>query len=194
MSTVNQLRSVITKSQGMAKGNRYRVLFSAARSEYLNILCDSVNIPGRQIITQDFFTDMKGIKTPYGFVNEEVSISFLLGNDWYAWDYLKAWQNSTINQIDSLRGAYTVNFRDQYTRQVVIEHLDERNNIRKTVTLINAFPTSLTSMELSNASENTVLRCTAVFSYDNWQDGKVTTPELTGEFNVPGIFVSDTLV
>jgi hypothetical protein len=192
MSTVDQLRAVISKSQGVARANRYRVFFTNGRGEDLNILCDSVSIPGRQIITQDFFTDMKGIKTPYGFVNEEVSISFLLGNDWYAWNYLKAWQNSTINQIDSLRGAYTVNFRDQYARQLIIQHLDENNNVRKTVTLINAFPTGLTSMELSNASENTALRCTAVFSYDNWQEGgaAVSSPQTV---DLPGIFVSDTL-
>ena len=172
MSTVDELLSNINQSSGVAKGNRYRVSLLGANSNKLNILCDSISLPGRQILTQDYFTTMKGLKKPYAFENEEVTISFILGNDWYAWNYLKDWQSSIINKINNNDGAYTVNFKSQYTRQVSITHLDdaEQNNERKTIKLLNAFPTSLNSIELSNASENAALRCTAVFSYDNWTE------------------------
>ena len=170
MSSVDNLRAIISQSNGVAKGNRYRVSLLGGESNKLNILCDSINFPGRQVTTQDYLTDMKTKKMPYAFENDEVTIVFLLGNDWYAWNYLKAWQNNIINKIDSVSGAYTVNFKSQYSRQVVIDHLDDNNAVKKTITLLNVFPTSLNSIELSNASENTMLRCTATFSYDNWEE------------------------
>lgn len=171
MSSVDNLRAIISQSNGVAKGNKYRVSLLDGDSNKLNILCDSINFPGRQITTQDYLTNMKTRKMPYAFENEDITITFLLGNDWYAWDYLKDWQNSIINKIDGVSVDYTVNFRSQYTRQVTIDHLDDNNNIRKTIKIFNAFPTSLNSIELSNASENTALRCTATFSYDNWDEG-----------------------
>lgn len=197
MSTVNQLLAEIRKSSGVAKANRYRVYFIDGEREKLNIMCDSVSLPGRQIVTQDYFVDMKGLRRPYAFINEDVTISFLMGNDWYTWNYLNDWQRKTINQIDTVSGNFTVNFRRDYARDVVIEHLDDNNNVRKTITLVNAFPTSLNSLELSNASESTILRCNAVFAYDNWYEGRRQQPQppavqqpLVSE---PGLFVSDTL-
>jgi len=39
--------------------------------------------------------------------------------------------------------------------------------------LMNAYPTQLDSIELSNASENEVIRVNATFAYDNWKlDGE----------------------
>lgn len=168
MSTVDQLLSQLKSSGGVAKANRYRISFDNIDGNKINVMCDSVAWPGRQIITHDYMTTMKAIKRPYAFMNEDVTVSFLLTNDWYTWNFLKVWQSSVINNIDQATGAYTVNLKNKYVKQVVIDHLNDQNKVMKSVTLIDAYPTSLNGMELSNASENTVLRCTAAFSYENW--------------------------
>lgn len=168
MSTVDQLLSQLKSSGGVAKANRYRISFDNIDGNKINVMCDSVTWPGRQIVTNDYMTTMKAIKRPYAFMNEDVTVSFLLTNDWYTWNFLKVWQSSVINNIDQATGAYTVNLKNKYVKQVVIDHLNDQNKVMKSVTLIDAYPTSLNGMELSNASENTVLRCTAAFSYENW--------------------------
>jgi len=38
------------------------------------LLCESVTIPGRQIATQEHFTDVKAIKKPYAYMNEDVNM------------------------------------------------------------------------------------------------------------------------
>ena len=38
------------------------------------LLCESVTIPGRQITTQEHFVDMKAVKKPYAYMNEDVSL------------------------------------------------------------------------------------------------------------------------
>jgi len=100
-----------------------------------------------------------------------VNLSFILTNDWETWDFLEQWQGSSIQNIESLNG-YIVNLKRDYVRDVVIRHLDsskESNQTVKSIRLINAFPTALNSMELGNANENEVMRCSATLAYDNWE-------------------------
>ena len=183
MSTVDQMLAQFKSSGGVARGNRYRVTFTNSDSNKLNIFCDSVTWPGRQIITSDYMTTMKSYKRPYAFANEDVAISFVLTNDWYSWDYLKAWQSSVINNIDSATGAYTVNLKRQYTKEVLIEHLNERDEVNRYVKLFDAYPTTLNSMELANSNENSIMRCTASFSYENWSSDDTAQGSTTATTN-----------
>lgn len=168
MSTVDQLLAQFKSSNGVARANNYRVTFNGDDGNKLNIFCDSVTWPGRQILTSDYMTSMKSYKRPYAFANDDVTINFILTNDWYTWNFLKKWQSSIINNIDEATGAYTVNLKRQYTKEVLIEHLDQQDKVNKSLTLFDAYPTTLNSLELSNGTENDVLRCTAVFAFENW--------------------------
>ena len=38
------------------------------------------------------------------------------------------------------------------------------------IKLTNAYQTTLSSIELSNSSENTTLRCSIALSYDDWEE------------------------
>lgn len=167
MTTTNKL--LATFREGFAKANRYRVDFTGnTNPESLNVMCDAVTWPGRQISTNEVFTDMKASRRAYAFINDDVTVSFILSNDWYAWDYLNKWHESVIGNISGDRN-FTVNFKEDYQRQILISHLDESDKIRKQILLKGAFPTTLSSLELANQNENTVLRVTATFSYENWQ-------------------------
>ena len=153
---------------GFAKANRYTVQLPAtSNGQAMNVMCDSVTWPGRQISTVEIYTDMKANKAAYAFIPDDVTISFVMSNDWSAWNYLHDWHKRVIGNIEGDNG-YRVNFKADYQRQIVIIHNDESENDRKLVVLKGAFPTTLSSMELSNQNENTVLRVTATFSYENW--------------------------
>lgn len=110
---------------------------------------------------------MKASKRAYAFIPDDVAISFLLNNNWTAWRYLNDWQKTTIGNIEG-DNAFIVNFKEEYQRQIVIHHLDDEDNIRRETVLKGAFPTTLSSMELGNQNENTILRVNAAFSYENW--------------------------
>jgi len=159
---------------GLARSNRYLVEFDSAsrdQSEKLNLLCDAVTWPGRGLLTSERYTNMRNSRSAYAFNVEDVNLSFILTNDWETWDFLEQWQGSSIQNIESLNG-YIVNLKRDYVRDVVIRHLDSSKELDKTVKsirLINAFPTALNSMELGNANENEVMRCSATLAYDNWE-------------------------
>jgi len=153
---------------GFARANRYEVIFPNDSTGDLSIICDSVTWPGRQITTEERVVNMKAQKLPYAFAQEDAEISFVLGNDWYAWDYLNNWQNRIINNMDGF-GNYSVNYKNEYVEEIIIKHLDNNNEIRKQVKLKGAYPTSLNRVELGNSNENEVIRVSAEFSYHNWE-------------------------
>jgi len=72
MSSIDTLKSNI--SSGLARSNRYRVLFHT-NNEILDVLCDSVGWPGRQIFTSERLTDTKTRKVAYGFGQEDLPVS-----------------------------------------------------------------------------------------------------------------------
>ena len=176
MSTVDDLLSIFNKSRGGARANRYRVIFDGGEGgNKISFLCDSVTLPGRQILTSDYATTMKTYKRPYAFANDDVTMSFILTNDWFAWNFLNDWQSKIISNIDSARnGPFTVKLKSEnsqnsgYIKQVLIQHLTVNNKLTKTYILYDAYPVTLNSMELSNSSENQILRCTVTLAYDNW--------------------------
>lgn len=166
-SRIDDFKAVFNIS-GFARSNRYRVFFPDDNGD-LSILCDSVGWPGRQIFTSERYTDMKARKVAYAFGQEDVDISFVLGNDWYAWDYLYEWQQRVIGNIGGDRNFF-VNYKSDYARNDIrIQHLDTENRVQKEVVLKQVYPTTLNEFELGNGNENEVVRITASFSYDNWE-------------------------
>ena len=106
MSDIDKLKSIIAKKGGLAKANRFNVMFTPPSGSLLNLnlqgaiasaisgnfsaknlvndprdislLCDSVSIPGKQISTLDVQTVKQLVKVPYGYLTDDVSLSFLL--------------------------------------------------------------------------------------------------------------------
>lgn len=165
-SNIDQFKAAF--DTGIARANRYKVILSDGRGEILNILCDSVTWPGRQILTSERFVNMKAKMMPYGFGQEDLNISFVMANDWYPWEYLNDWQNQIVNNIGSLRN-YSLNYSSEFVRDFTIQHLDKNNGIKKQVRIKEAFPSSLNALELGNGNENDVMRISASFSYHNWE-------------------------
>lgn len=172
MSTIDEFKSTFTA--GFARTNKYRVIFEG--TEYdprdLNIMCDSVNIPGRQIFTDESTTSLKSRKRAYQFGQEDISMSFILTNDWTAWNFIYEWMNTIIFGIENIN-SFQVGYREEYSRDILIEHLDSRDTVKKRFRIMGGYPIALDQIELSNASENEVIRVNTTFAYDNWKlDGE----------------------
>lgn len=162
---IDTLKSTITS--GLARSNQYNVLFHTNAGE-MRILCDSVTWPGRQIFTNERLVDMKAQKVAYAFGQEDIAMTFLLTNDWSAWNFIYDWHNRIIGGIEDTR-EYFVSFKNTYTEDIEIHHLDNSGEIKKKVKLKNAYPTTLNAIELGNGNENEVIRVSTEFSYDNWE-------------------------
>lgn len=130
----------------------------------LAFLCETTNIPGRSISTQERYTDMKGIKMPYGFLNEDASFTFLCTNDYYPYKYFATWMDSIIKKDNE---ALSVAYKKEYACDITIVQLGNTELVPvHSVKLINAYPIGISAVELSSASENGLSRVTVQLAYD----------------------------
>lgn len=136
------------------------------------LFCDSVTLPGRQIATQDFFTNMKALKKPYAYINDQVSMTFNLTNDYYAYNYIKSWMDTVVTKEDESH--YTIGYKQSFVGDITIQQLGNSDYIPvKGIKLMNAFPVTLSSINLANSSENTISQVTVTFDFDDWEEQSV---------------------
>lgn len=191
MSDIDKLKSTISKKGGLAKANRFNVMFTPPSGSLLNgnlqgaiasaisgnfsaknlindprdisLLCDSVSIPGKQISTLDVQTVKQLVKVPYGYLTDDVSLSFLLTNDYHMKTMFDAWINNIIDN-----DKYCVAYKKDIVTDVIIQQLDEQNTPIYGVKLEGAFPVTMSEIPLSNESENTISRLNVSFAYDRY--------------------------
>ena len=191
MSSIERLKSLISKKGGLAKGNRFNVIFTPPKQTLLNfdlesivssaisgnfsaknlindprdisMLCDSVSIPGKQISTIDYQAQKQSIKIPYGTLHDDVSLTFLLTNDYYMKSMFDQWINNIVNT-----DTYGVAYKRDIVTDVIIQQLDEQNTPIYGVKLEGAFPTTMNEILLSNESTDTIQKLNVSFSYDRY--------------------------
>ena len=129
----------------------------------ISMLCESASLPGRQITSIDYTANRNTVKVPYGVLNEDVTLSFLLTSDYYIKTMMDDWLASIVDM-----DIYRVGYKKDFTTDVVIQQLDKNNKPVYGVRLENAFPTTVSSIVLDNASENTAQKLSITLSYDNY--------------------------
>ena len=184
VASIDNLKSTIASRGGIARPNNFLVElpslpgFSRA-SDPLNILCTNASIPSKQILTTDRRIGMEFEKIAYGYAVDDVSLTFLLTNDYYVKRYFDRWKDFIINEDRQI-----ANYKNSYQAKVVIHQLS--NSIPRTafdikvgslpigidvtnflnsltaksginvgtsvysVELIDAFPTTISAIEFNN--------------------------------------------
>ncbi len=131
------------------------------------LLCDSAQLPGRRIATTEKRTTHKAVKKPYSYMVDEATFTFLLTNDYYIKKYFDSWQDLIVSGDDKFIG-----YKESYTTDVVIQQMSSGNDFIPAygVKLINAFPIAINSIELSNQSQNDVIKVTITLGFDDWKE------------------------
>ena len=190
-STIEDLKSTISKKGGLAKANRYNVIFTPPTQSLLNlnpqtifsslvsgnfsarnlvndprdisILCSGAELPGRQVSTIDYIAHQQSVKVPYTIIDDEVTLKFLITNDYYVKTMFDSWLNVVLN-LES----YTIGYKKESTTDVIIQQVDEQNTPIYGVKLINAFPSTVSSVALGNENENSIQELSVTMSYDKY--------------------------
>ena len=193
--SIDQLKATISKKGGLSQANRFNVMFTPPQGSLLNsdpatligglasggglsnivndprdisLLAESVNLPSSQITTLDHIAERQSVKIPYAVIQEEVTMTFLLTNDYYIKNLFDKWGQSIID-LETYRVAY----KKDIVTDVVIQQLNKQNIPIYGVKLENAFPTTIGGIALSNESADTPNKLTVTFSYDKFvvEDG-----------------------
>lgn len=191
--SINDMKGTLVKHGGVAQVNRFAVYMQPPAASLLNIdvqnilvslvsrsfkasslvndprdigiLCESCSLPGRQIVTMDYQSNKQSVKVPYGFINEDVTFTFLLTHDYYVKKMFDKWSNLVID-VDK----YRVRYQNEYTTDVVIQQLNKENLPVYGIKLKNAYPITFSSITLDNNAENTIQKFSVTMTYENFEE------------------------
>jgi hypothetical protein len=190
--SVDQLKGAL--SRGLATPNLFRVYLPAlpgiVDTRTLNLLCKNVQLPGRQLLTNDRVVGMKAVKQAYAYAQEDVSLTFHVTNDYNLKRYFEYWQNLAVD-IETKQ----LNYPDEYSFEVRIEQLEKgaafdlpvdinfnlgQLNIDIDIDLFTdaksvytcilekAFPTTMNAIEFNNEA-NGMVELNVQLSYKDWR-------------------------
>jgi len=214
--SINVLKSMVSNAGGLAKPNKFHVELPAIpgspiTSRDLSILCRTASLPAKQVATHERRIGMETEKIAYGYVVDDVNISFLVLNDYRVKRYFDAWRALTINET-----AQTANYKDEYKRSVKIHQLaiatpslsaslgvtagPVSKNISRSfapfpqvqiqkpvysIELLEAFPITTTSTEFVQDPDG-FLEMSVQFAYTNWR--AIESSQQTINIDLPGGF------
>lgn len=128
----------------------------------LNVLCDSVILPGRNIATAEYTSGSQSKKAPYTYAEDDVTMSFIETADYKIRNYFDVWLSEIINTQQ-----YTLGYKRDYAKTIVINQLDNAGNISYPLILENAYPTNMAPVEMGNANGDLV-KINVTFAYDKY--------------------------
>ena len=202
MASIEDLKGKLTSKNGIAAANQYRVelpRFGGASPRTLDVVCKEVNMPGKQILTLDRQMGIFQEKIANGFAIEEVTMVFHVLNDYGVKKWFDSWQKTIVGDYGSGNGF--VAYKKDYVKSIKIHQLrkpiarfgfdigpfdinfDAFGSTIYSVELIEAFPTTLTSIALSNDPDGLV-EVSITFSYTKWKKVKDERSLLDLDLNI----------
>lgn len=194
MAGIEELKSKLISKGGLATNNQFLVELPTLRysnegaaakgvdGRTLNVLCKDVTLPGKQITTLDQTLGIYNEKIANGFAVEDVTMTFYVPNDYGPKRYFDAWRSGIIGEGKN----GIVGYKDDYTHDIIIRQLkkpvarfgfdlgpldinfDILGKSIYSVKLKEAFPTSLSGIQLSNDADQ-IVEFNVQFSYTNWE-------------------------
>ena len=179
-AVLNELLSGYHGTGGFSRPSRYEVLIIPPRGSNNNptsgdisnnktiretsLACESISFPGRNIDTTtdtNIYGPTREIAS--GFSYAEVSATFRCSSDMKEKLYFETWQKQSFNTQ-----TWSMQYYEDYIGAVQIFQLDENNNRKYGVELVEAFPKTIGAMTLDYSNGNEINKLPVTFSYRWW--------------------------
>jgi hypothetical protein len=138
-----------------------------ALSRYLALQCESAELPGKTLLTQDVKIYGPGFKVPYQTQYTETTLTFVCTNEFYERKLFERWMEA-IMPTDTNNLRYSKDENTRYMTNVQIIQYDDFIKRIFIIELIDAFPISIASQPLS-WSEEGFHRVSVQFTYQKYR-------------------------
>lgn len=190
---LNELLGLMRSSDGIAKPARYETIFfppsggsqnpfasqinqmrGNGTARNVSLKCENISMPGRNIDTAPD-TNIYGPtrEIAQGFSFADIDATFQLSSDLKEKNFFDTWQRLSFNP-----DTWSMGYYDDYVGSIQIFQLDEQDNRRYGVELIECFPKNIAAMTYDYSTLNAQQKLTVSFSYRYWKN-------LTDEANLP---------
>ena len=168
MGSLNDFKANLEKF-GTVRQSRFDVAIPGIYSKDLVFRCESVNIPGIQILTKDFnlYGGQPSIKIPNGRSNEEIQMTFLAMQDMRDRYFFEEW----ISDISDF-GTNNVAYYDKVAKDISITIYNEKKTTAELVPvyiaqLVKTIPTRIEMMQVAWNDYDTLLKYSVSVSYES---------------------------
>ena len=144
------------KTTGLPTASHYYVLLPPLDGpsddvRTISMLCESANIPGFSVMTNEIRTVGEVTEMPYGISYPPATFSFMLDNDFSAKNYFDSWSNMVFNRVDRTVGLY-----DSYTKTIDVVVNDKVGNLIYAIRLVDAYPKSVQDIAISYGNHEVI--------------------------------------
>ena len=190
---LNELLGLIRSGDGIAKSARYEVLFlppvgnqtnsfstiinsmrGNGTARQVSLKCEQISMPGRNMDTAPD-TNIYGPtrEIAQGFSFADIDATFQLSSDLREKNFFDTWQRISFDPLTWSMGYY-----DDYVGTIQIYQLDEKNERKYGVELIEGFPKNIAAQTYDYSAVNQQQKVSVSFSYRYWKN-------LTDEARLP---------
>jgi len=135
--------------------------------------CEAIELPGRNMDTTDdtnIYGPVRKVVTGYSYA--DITATFQCSSDMKEKKYFETWQRLSYNPQ-----TWSIGYYNDYVGAIDIHTLDEQNNRKYGVQLVECFPKVIAAQSLGYATLNSYQTVSITFSYRYWKN-------LTDEANV----------
>ena len=196
---LNEVLGLVRGTDGIAKQTRYEVIlipptgargtktapsnaFSGQMADLTgdgtarttSLKCEQISMPGRNIDTApdtNIYGPVREIAQGFSFA--DIDATFQLSSDHKEKKFFETWQRISFDPLTWAMGYY-----DDYVGTIQIYQLDEQNERRYGVELIECFPKTIAAQTFDYSAVNQQQKVSVTFSYRYWKN-------LTDEARLP---------
>ena len=192
----DRFRATIMNGRGLSSASRFQVdlpsiggmrkvsggtVNDKSTADDRNLLCVAANIPGTQISAVQRPYTIEPRQYANGYTNTDCTMTFYLTNTYIMREYFERWMQCIVDrgEKDKQNQANMASFYrgpDGQTYQRDIKIVQYSRNARKSysVKLIDAFPTSVSQIELNSQLQTQASEFTVTWSYRMfWTDANM---------------------
>lgn len=172
--------------RGVAKPNRFEVQIlvpftlqnGLTNAKLVSLFCENAVLPTYNVgvVPQRIYGPNYQNPQSVEFGGEAITLSFLVDQKMVVKKFFDDWMRLIVNP-----NTYHVSYRknnsgqSNYTSEIKISQLDERDIEVYNIVLEDAFPRNIGIMDLNMASINTPHKLNVTFAYRRWRDTSITT-------------------
>lgn len=161
------------------------------------IRCDSASIPSASLINHELYRYGYGVQesAPYSLQFEPINLSFIMDSQAEIYTFFYRWMNTIINYNTGSRGinsvnapghyAYEVGYKSDYATQVRVAVYNEKAQNIIQITLNDAFPTSISEIQMNWADDNQIVKINVPMYYRDFSIETINPMQLEETFNTP---------
>ena len=176
LNAPNSIFGSITEAIGSAIGGNPNPSANPTLSRYLALQCETAELPGRTLLTQDAKIYGPGFKVPYGSQYGEISLGFICTNEFWERKLFDRWLEA-IHPSDTNNVRFPKDESTRYMTPIKIIQYDDFIKQIYAIELIDAFPIGIAAQPLSWSDDN-FHRLSVQFAYQRYK------PVYTGSYDL----------